>query len=331
MKTIKTRTINGYQIIIGIGQLAICGVGTREIAKDKIAALPEVAILAEKANKQSACRQRIKNAEDSIKNIALLKEGAEAGIIKAEQDGDDQMLLFHKRNIEKYSKDIVGYETTRADEIKNARIIESEMREITPEVDKKTKEIKRENPVFCMPSQPGEYIDAGLNVTHQIGEEGHEHDELRAVEVPDGQTVNGLIRAWMSKGENEQVDINGLAIPDFRGCQYFFDDGTKWIESEVITALNVTKETVVVDEYQDQACTWDQLEPQYQEEIRLQKLSEEEKIAEFESKKMVLLTAAAKMRTELEITGIAPDDALAQSREFYNTELEILQEKYGTV
>lgn len=329
MKTIKTKEIDGYQIITGIGQLAICGVGTREIAKDKIAALPETATLAGMANKQSACRQKIKQAEGSIKNVTLLREGAEVGAAKAEQDHDDQMRLFHERKIKKYDKDIAEYEMARVDEIENIQRIESEMRKIIPVIDKKTKRIKRKNPVFCMPSQPGEYIDAGLNVTHQIGEEGHEHDELRAVEVPDGQTVDSLIALYLARGENEQIDINGVTIPDFRGCQYFFDDGNQWVESEIITALNVTKETVVVDEYQDQACAWDELEPQYQEEIRLQRMSQEEKVIEFESKKESLLAAASKMRSELEITGTTPASSLTQSREFYNAELEILQTKYG--
>jgi hypothetical protein len=327
MKTIKTKSIDSYQIITGIGQLAICPECTREIAKDKIAALPETAALAEKAGKQAACGQRIRSAEDSIKNIFELKKNAEIGLINAEKESDDQMYLFHKNQIKKYDKDIADYEKKRADEIRNAQLIESEMLVILPELQKKTKEIKRNNPIYFMPSQSGEYIDVGLNVSHQIGPEGHEHDELLAVQVPDGQTVDGLISKWMAKGENQQIDINGVVIPDFRGCQYYFHDGSKWIESEIITALNVTKETVVVDDFEEFAVTWDELTDEEKEEIRFQRLSDEEKKLEYTQKKSALAQAAQTMETSLKFDGIP--DYVEQAQKFYNTELAILNEKYG--
>ena len=225
-------------------------------------------------------------------------------IVKGAQAKKKAQHALEIKNMKDYAK----YNKEYLDRGGAENTANTEMIALKKAVNVKAKDILRSNPVH-FENREGEFREGDA----ELG----------------GKTVDEILSLHLAKGLNQQLKIDGTYVDDFKGCQYFFYDGLAWVESETITALDVTKNTVVVDEFQDAAIEAADLSDEQREEIRFQKLSAEDKTAEFTAKDEALLAKSIDMRMGLEIQGVPKASALTQSQNFYNTELDILKTKYG--
>lgn len=329
MNKILTETIGENIIVVGSGMLSIDPKGTELGTMAKIIELPEYKEMQVAQQEKSRAMQKSGQARGRCGAYLSLKGKAEVLKKEAESKKDDKLVAKYDLEIKKQAKLAADQDQEYKDQLGIASAKNTELLEITPRFSEKQMGIKRENPSFNQPNS-GEYIDRGLSIVG-CDDEGKQaflnDDDLSDVLLAKGINVAGLMDLYLARGKNQQLLLSGEYIDDFRGCQYFYNDGKQWVESEVITDLGVNKNTVVVDEYQDSAIEREDLTPEELEEIRFQGLGAAEKQAEFEQKEIDLTAQSINMRNELEIKGDA--DALVKSQEFYQTSLAELKTKYG--
>lgn len=294
-ETIKYEEVDGYKIIVGFDYLPTDTKASIAAADKEVEKLDEFKDRTKKHQEVIQHLQDINTANNNGVNLinAIAKE-QEKG-----EDADQRLIDQYKKDYEKQDR---FYKRSNA----NRDICNDELIEINDALRVKEKDVRREVLVYAEP-----------RLNEFITDKFAEH-----------------IKAFYGKSENEQIVIDLeedsiSVIEDFRGCQYFYHDGSEWIESEIIDKLGVSKNTVVVDEYQDQACNWDQMEPEYKEQFRIQKLTADEKAIEFESKKDGLAGQAAIMERKLVIQGETAKNALSQAQAWYNGELDILKPLYN--
>ena len=187
-------------------------------------------------------------------------------------------------------------------------------------------EHKRQNPIYSHPPANQIPVDPGQKL---------EFEQLQGVEnqqiVIDFETVQKEVLKEVGKDPIMALFleyVGNSTIEDFRGCQYFFQDNQNvWVESEVITDLGVTVETVVVDDFQAQAIERRDLTQEQSEEIRIQKLSPEDKETEKQSAIAKALQDSVDMRSGLEIQ--SDPDALSKSQTWYTDKVAEIELKYA--
>lgn len=319
MKTIKYQDIDGFRIVTGSGQLTVDPAASKVIAENEIAgiidggckSLPEMQLQVEKIKEKSLHERRAIEAKQKAR--ALMESASEA----ADKKDFKAVSLF--------DSEIKKLDQIYQDEQAASRLINNELKQIKVELEPKLREIRRKNLAYCEPGK-NEMIDkdtADLCMSKLT-------EDMTDVILPDGVTIDGLIKAHNQKLKNEQVCIDGTKVSDFRGCQWFYQDADgNWIESEIISRIGLTKKSVVVDEYENAAIEKSELTPDQVEEIRIQGLTAEQKKAEFDSLNDHLLSEAAEMKNKLDIQGV--EDSLKQSQVWYAEELADLQTKYGIV
>jgi len=124
-----------------------------------------------------------------------------------------------------------------------------------------------------------------------------------------------------------QLSRGAELIDDFIGCQYFYKDaGGIWIASDVISELGINKSMVVPEGELENAIESKDLTAEQREEIRIQGLTDEQKLEEKAVEIRRILSLAGQMRSELEI--LNDPDALTKAQDFYATESAIIEQKY---
>lgn len=192
---------------------------------------------------------------------------------------------------DKIASDLVGVINTCNEELKP----------LATACKEKTKEILRSNPVFF---------------------------EARKDEVIKSESeLIDLLQKFAGKTENQSLLEDGSFIDDFRGKVFHKKTSGIWSETS-INALGVKKSANTT--YTNELTESEKTEIAEQKESdRINGLSSEEKMAEYDEKVASLLSESTVMRSKLEIQGEA--EALTQSQTFYNTELDKLKLKYGIV
>ena len=218
-------------------------------------------------------------------------------IVKGAQAKKKAQHALEIKNMKDYAK----YNKEYLDRGGAENTANTEMIALKKAVNVKAKDILRSNPVH-FENREGEFREGDA----EIG----------------GKTVDEILSLHLAKGQNQQLKIDGVYVDDFRGCQYNYYDGAAWMISEAITALDVAEDNEAAIEAAD-------LSDGQREEIRFQKLSAEDKTAEYVTADEALLAKSIDMRMGLEIQGVSKASALTQSQDFYNTELAILKAKYG--
>lgn len=125
----------------------------------------------------------------------------------------------------------------------------------------------------------------------------------------------------------DNVVVNPALIPDLRGKTYHIDNAGTWEKVDII-ALGVEAPTggILPDDLTPEQS---QAIHEQSETLRIAALSAEEKTAEYDNRVASVVGQASAMRSGLEIQGVSEADALAQSQEFYNTEVAKLNLIYG--
>ena len=338
----KTETVDGYTIITGVTQLVADPEATKAASVLPLSQIPEAQQLHAKSKEKAG---HLKNAGVAGKRAmeADRQAGVEAKKPIRDSDNPQHKLMRsdefqNPERLKKCEKDYDFYEKERKDRLGAARLCNSELITLSSVVDCKHKDIKRANPIYNHPGA-GVLIDPGTKICGWIaettGEDGEvipgchaimEDSELADVLVPEGQTVEGLISAWMSKAEREAVTVDGETVVDLRGKKYHVKTGDTW-GSYVIDGLGIT----VDSDIEDADLTDEQRAEinEQQETERIDGLSAEDKTAEFTARDEVLLGQAVTMRSGLEIQGATVAAAKTQATAWYDSAVADLKIKYG--
>lgn len=297
MKTIKYQEIENLKIVSGFDILPGDPVLTGTASNPLIEALPEFVELQTKIREREQHFTKMMEARGKVKLIlaAIAEEN--------NKEKPDKILLKN------YEKEFLKQDTEYKSRQGSAETCNSELKEINSRFEPAARAIKQKNIVYCEPRKNEIVTDL----------------------------VDEIMQAYLGKSENEQIvvddsgdDVVFSTIEDFRGKQYFYKDSeNNWIESEIISRLGDTVNTVVVDEYQGEAIEKNDLTPEQLEEIRLQNLSAEDKSIEYDARIDSLAADAALMKSKIEIQGVSTEDATAQAQAFYADGVAKLQEIYG--
>ena len=242
--------------------------------------------------------------------------------------------------IKKYKKDYDRYCKERTDRFGASGVCNAELIELDKVVTKKHKDIKRANPIYCWPSA-GCLIDRGTPVAGYIDE--HEVDgvlvpgchailedselDAEGVLVPEGLTVEGLITAWMGKAPCTAITIDGESINDYRGLVYHCKTGDNWGKRTIVALGEFPGKTEIADG----DLTVEQrgeIDLQVETE-RLDGLSDDDRLAEYDRLAGALLEKCALDKTKLELGGMTAAAALSKAKADYGAELVLLKTKYG--
>lgn len=340
----KTKTIDGYQIITGLTQLIADPEATKAASVLPLSQIPEAQQLHLKSKEKAG---HLKNAGVAGKRAmeADRQAGIEAKKPIRDSDNPQHKLMRsdefqNPERLKKCEKDYDLYEKERKDRLGAARLCNSELITLSSVVDCKHKDIKRANPIYNHPGV-GVLIDPGTKICGWIDEytdeQGEvvpgchaimEDSELTDVLVPDGQTVEGLISAWMSKGENQACGVDGVYIDDYRGKKYWYQDQSGvWFSTEFPYLDNRPEAGEILD-----ADLTDEQRAEIneqQETERVAGLSAEDKAAEFTARDEGLLGQAVVMRSGLEIQGATIAAAKTQATAWYDSAVAELKIKYG--
>jgi len=316
MKTIQYKEIDGFKIVVGAGVLSEDPVESKKLADNELLniangeykKLPELKQQIDAAAKKQLHHTRAFEARGKAKILKVAKFEA----------AKKKELATAK----KFESEQIRLEREYQSELGASKVADTELIAIKAKLEPKIKDIRRKNIAYCEPGA-NQLIDramADLVMSKPT-------EEMEAVLLPGNVTVSDLLAAHAEKAKNEHVCIDGSRVADYRGCQWFYKDSSgSWIESEVVTALGVTKNTVVVDEYQEQAIEKKDLKPEQQEEIRFQNLTPEQKESEEQQAIESAQMQAVTMRSKLEITGDAK--ALKKSQDWYASQLAEIESKF---
>lgn len=343
---IKTKKVDGYEIIEGVKPLSIDPRATQKAALPKILALPESAQLAAKQkehgkniNEAAAARKRAEYAAEMMQTEGE-KPVFDPGIPEHKEMRSDEFRDLKK--LHKFQSDKEREEKKRRDLLGAAGVCNEECKALKAAVNEKSREILNKNPVFALPGD-GEYIDRGLMIVG-AGVNGEavilSDSELEAIPVtdkdgkqtgerslflPDGQTVAGLVGVFMAKGEHEQVTVDGEIIPDYRGQSVWFKSAGEWMKLADIKLGASLSDTDILDA----DLTGEQRAEiaAQQEQNRIASLSDDERKAEYDTARAALAQEAQKMETTLKFDGDVDYQTKAQA--FYDESLAELKLKYN--
>lgn len=330
MKTIKIKKVDEYSIIDGFDQLPIDPEMTRLKNVSDLAKTPEQAAVNAEVAKKTAHLKKKRAAWNKTRAAQRLinDEKTYLEFAKTEQEKNNVKI-----NVQR-AKTIVAEESKKEKEHDDAmRGCDIELKVLGDACEARRRELVKTNPVPAHPRRNEISIfPDGFDMAALV-------EEYKALEnkqiVVDFKIVDKVIIESIDPDVEDVTApfleyVSHSTIDDFRGKQYFYlDNDQNWIESEVITDLGVTMETVVVDDFHASAIEKADLTPEQLEEVRIQKLTPEQKEAEKQAAIDSALQQSVNMRSGLEIQGIDPAQALADSQAWYQEQLTKIEAKYA--
>jgi hypothetical protein len=323
MKTIRIKTIGQHTIIEKFDQLPIDPEATRLANREAMNALDENEPVRQKIAQKSAFHAKSQKALGLARTYDNHINNKDVYLANATTDEQRmQVNLQHEQFKEmkaKEQKDFVDFQN-------QCKACDAELIELNATLETAKRKYKKEHPLFAHPRKNELALDAEqFQALNQMFAGKSENEQI----VVQSTTIDFVINAeTQQKVQIPVLDGTGSVIEDFIGKQYFFKDGDgNWIASEVISELGVTKQTVVVDGYEEQAVEKAELTPEDLEEYRVQELTPEQKEAEKTAAIASVLAQAGQMKTELEIQG--DPDALAKSQAWYSEQVALIEAKYN--
>ena len=305
--TIKTEQIDGYTIVTGPGQLSVDPESTKRANAQEIFDLPESVEMRKKSDEKSA---NITAAGHHKKTARFYLAGKDQWGV-ANPNADAAKFREHD---DKYKYAVAGINVCDAD-----------LKEMTPTVVGKMKDIIRAQPVYNEPGA-GEYICAGLKI---VGPDSTGQaaifTESELVERGLIVDVDKLIQLHLAKSEHQALKVDGEYVDDYRDVKYWCKTDGSWGKRTIVKLGEFPGATEIADADIDTEQRMD-IDTQIEAE-RMAALTAEDLAAEYEVKRKTLVGAATTMRAELEIE--ADPDALKKSQEFYLFGLAELNLKYG--
>lgn len=321
MKTIKYQEIEGRIIYTGFDTLPADPVATQKVADAAIAETDEYKTIAKKAAEK---QQHVTKAAEFKKKAVALYVAAE----QAKAIGDNTNAAKFEAGQVKAEQEMKNYQGA-------AGVLNSELQELKPAFTELVKQTRRDNRQFVGARKNEIIADSAIVEAIIAADLAKEENTVLELDTEIQETITIAADDKAGTGEEQVLNLYSLkssevtAVPDYRGKQYFYKADGVWCESEVISSIGVTKNTVVVDKYQDVCIEKNDLSDVQREEIRIQKLTAEELQTEYESRYNSLVSQAAQKKNELEITGSSSEEALSAAQEWLATETAVLKALYG--
>lgn len=297
MKSLKVKKIDGLDVVVGFQDRVICPVSTQSKNRQAVHDTVEFKEL-KKLNKK----------QDDY-NGQMLAAGKKAGaLLKASKDENVDPVLAKK----------YVAQSAKQDKIKTnlggmLGTLNEEAKPLVLACRKKEIEILTDNPVYN-----DEVIDP-------VGEKaaGPRQGEM----IKTAGEIEDLKQKLADKVENMQLLENGEYVNDERGKVYCLKMDGKWVKKS-IDKLVVTNPSG--SKFESELTDSEKIEIGDQEHTdRLAAMTQQERQDEYELMEEGTAERAYDMRGKLEIRGTSAADALAQSQEFYNSELAKLKLEYG--
>ena len=263
MKTRITQNIDGYDIIIGIGEAQIDGVKTMPIVTEALKLTDEYKSVEAKKQELSVV---LNQAASAMKNARDSKT----------QSDKNKFVAEYQQNLEK------------------SKSIQEDLKLLIAPLQGKEKELIQKHAVYFQPKE-GETV----------------------ITTEEAETIETAMQNATSN--NKFLDVNLKEICDNRGKTAWSKSGGKWSKRE-ITKIGDEIKAGEITEVNDEIIA--QLESE-----RIASLTPLEKSKEKESIIASLKTQAVQMRMGLEIQN--DKDALKKSQEWYNSEAQKVEIKYG--
>lgn len=321
MKTIKYQEIDGRIIYAGVDTLPVDPVVTQKVADAAIVETDEYKTIAVKAAEKQ--QHSVKAAEYKKKAVALYVAAEQAKAI-----GDTTNAAKFEAGQVKAEQEMKNYQGA-------AGVLNTELQELKPAFTELVKQTRRDNMQYVGARKNEIIADQEIVEAIIAAALAKEENTVLELDTEIRETITIAADDEAGTGEEQVLNLYSLksstvtAVTDYRGKQYFYKADGVWVESEIISSIGVTKETVVVDKYQDVCIEKNDLSDVQLEEIRIQKLTAEELQTEYESRYNSLVAQAAQKKNELEITGSSSEDALKTAQEWLATETAALKALYG--
>ncbi|NIA28349.1 MAG: hypothetical protein GWP06_00375 [Actinobacteria bacterium] len=325
--TIKIQQIGSHSIIDRFDTLPIDTAMTELRNRKAISELPEQIAVNQKVADKNRHTKKARSAAGKLRIAQRYINDAPAVLALAE--GDEKATSYINIGIER-AKAVVTNESKNFESFNAAsKGCDHDINELGRICDHKRREHIKANPIYSHPRKNEVVIDDA------------KFDELKAVFNKQNEKIKVILETYedvviTAIGDQQEVKapfqrlISHEIIADFRGCQYFYLDlDEKWIESETITDLGVTMETVVANDFHDSAIERKDLSPEQSEEIRIQGLTAEQKEVEKAGAIEIALNQAAAMKTKLEIQGSTAAKALTDSKAWYADQETAIGAKYA--
>lgn len=222
-----------------------------------------------------------------------LKEESEKSIEKM-REVQNSLRLNKKTDAENSHKDFLEHQAE----------IEKIMKTLKPllsNLDSTKKQLIREHAVYMTPKK-GEEI------------------------IKDEATVTELKNKFKALVNGKRLKKNGSEVVDYRGYKGYEKKGGAWELVEIKAIGDGIGASKKFDKFTNNEQTEIMVDI---EKKRVSKLNAAEKLAEKTAAIAHALSAAAIMRSELEIQGVSEEDALAQSTAWYDAEVLNINAKYA--
>ena len=305
--TIKTEQIDGYTIVTGPGQLSIDPESTKRANAQEIFDLPESVKMRKKSDEKSA---NITAAGHHKKTARYYLAGTnQLGVENPNAD-----LAKFKEHDDKYKYAVAGI-----------NVCDSELKEMTPAVVGKMKDIIRSQPVYNEPGA-GEYICAGLKI---VGPDSTGQaaifTESELVERGLIVDVDKLTQLHLAKSEHQALKIDGEYVDDYRDVKYWCKTDDTWGKRTIVKLGEFPGATEIADadiDTEQRAEIDTQLESE-----RVGELTDELRQVEIDGLINQAAMASQQMEASLKFKGEPDFSGIAQG--FYNSEIENINLKYG--
>lgn len=316
MKTAKYKIIDDHKIFDGFGFLAIDPELTRQKTRISTEQLPEKRAIDEKVRQRMSVnakgREALKRGRIAERIIKTADQIAPS--LKGEEKG--AFLAKVEASKKEFPKQKAAYEQLLAQD----KVIEAELSELNTAFEAKRKEMVRQSPAYCLPGK--NQVAITDDQFQEIFIANAEKSEYELI------TIDAIEEVVVVRPGNELQDeitsptmvYKGFGkVDDYRGSWWIWDDAeSEWI-SNVVEILGVKQPPEAIKDAN--------LTAEQRKEIRLQKLTVEQK----EVEKLAAIAAAkreaALYKTELEIDG--DKDALSKAQALLAEKTAEIEAKYA--
>ncbi len=326
METLKIKKVGEFQILNGFAQLKSDPEMTRIANREELLKLHEQIAVDEKIKQKNAFLKQKTQAKKNAGRAHGIIVNEESLIANAKNDEQKNLVRIEVQN----AKTIKIKALKKVDKhSKCCDVCDIELSKLNTVCDLKRKKHIASNLIFSHPpaNQVGVFPD-GFDIS--ILKEAYQSRKNQQI-VIESKTIEKEVLKVIGK---EPITapfleyVSHRTIEDFRGKQYYYknNDGV-WIREPIIEKLGVTKNTVVHDDFQDQAIEKSDMKPEDLEVFRTQNLTTEQKEVEKQAAIDSVLQQSINMRSGLEIQN--DTDALSKSKTWYQEQLTEINGKYA--
>lgn len=301
MKTAITREIDNITVVTGVSHLIIDPV---ETAKHTAGMLESTKEYKAQMVRKRKCKTLISQMSTQQKNIVNVIKVVAARNQITFSDAANEKSLFTSRERE------------------NFRNADSLYKRMTDELNQEYEELKA-----C--AAPVKKAKRKIVIQNAVYFDTR-HGEIEISDEQEAEFVALLNQRDALKKEKKiphYVTLDKRILPDLRGKKYYLPVGNEWPSFEVTDFGEHVDDNAIFED--DLTAEQRKAVHEYTENLRIEAMSEEEKLLEIDGLKSGLMAQARDMKANLEIEGSTATKASKDSKDWFDSEVASLMDKYG--